>query len=191
MGLHWDYRMVVGDKAFSFATKKTMPEPGKAIVLFEQPVHTAHYALSERVEIPDGQYGAGTTTLDYVRKGQVEEGHPDGTMILRVKHDKEEQRFLLKKLDDTKYGKSAWLFKNLTGIEKKASMSNKYLEKIAKVSIDPANKGKLHKAMGKPEGEKLSTADEEATKAKAKASGNTKLEREAQFAINAKKWSHK
>ena len=65
---------------------------------------------------------------------------------------------------------------------------NKYLTKIAKISIDPKNKGKLHKAMGKPEGEKLSTSDEEAVKAKAKKSGNTKLEREAQFAINSKKW---
>jgi hypothetical protein len=67
-------------------------------------------------------------------------------------------------------------------------MTNKYLEKIAKIAINPANKGKLHAAMGKPEGEKLSTSDEEATKTKAKKSGNVKLEREAQFAINAKAW---
>lgn len=133
MGLHWDYRMVVGDKAFSFATKKEMPEPGKAIVLFEQPVHTSHYALSKRVEIPDGQYGAGTTTLDYVRKGTVEEGHADGTMIIRAKHEGGEHRFLLKKLDDSKYGRSAWLFKNLTQQTKEAGVSNKYLEKIARM----------------------------------------------------------
>lgn len=287
MGLHWDYRFVKGEHAYSYATKKEMPEPGKAIVLFEQPVHDRAYAMSERIEIPDGNYGAGVTTLDWARKAKIE-SHEDGTMVIHANGE----RFLLKKLDDSKYGKKAWLFKNMSepmkkeagsllkyikakkptysqsnhflhqhyvdigddylstpiadrlrsfnqvktypsrawvagshkfpetpskdamrnyvhkamnpsrkpiverqqqlqSMLKKADMSNKYLEKIAKISIDPANKGKLHKAMGKPEGEKLSTADEEATKAKAKAEGNTKLEREAQFAINAKKWHKK
>ena len=111
---------------------------------------------------------------------------------MHVKHPDGPQRYLIKKLDE-KYGRGAWLFKNL-GPAKSGTddtMSNKYLEKIAKISINPENKGKLHKAMGKPEGEKLSTSDEEAVKAKAKKSGNVKLEREAQFAINAKKWKHK
>jgi hypothetical protein len=179
MGLHWDYRFVLGDKAFSFATKKHMPEPGKSIVFFEQPVHDAAYALSQRIEIPDGNYGAGVTTMDWAKKATIE-SHEDGTMVIHTG----DQRFLLKKLDGSKYGAKSWLFKNLSD----SNMSNKYLEKIAKISIDPKNKGKLHKAMGKPEGEELSTSDEEAVKAKAKKSGNTKLEREAQFAINAKKW---
>lgn len=122
-GLHWDYRLVHGDKAYSWATKKEMPGPGKAILLFEQPVHTSHYALSEEVVIPKGSYGSGKTTLDWVRKAKVEgEG---GKLVVHVKDG---GRFLLKKLEPGKYGDKSWLFKNL------GDVGNKYLEKIAKDS---------------------------------------------------------
>ena len=67
-GLHWDYRLVHDDKAYSWATKKELPTPGKSIILFEQPVHDREYALSKKVIIPKGEYGAGITTLDWVRK---------------------------------------------------------------------------------------------------------------------------
>jgi hypothetical protein len=67
-------------------------------------------------------------------------------------------------------------------------MANKYLEKIAKIEIKPANKGLLHKKMGIGQGKKISEGSLEAEKAKAKASGNTKLEKEVVFAENAKKW---
>lgn len=116
MGLHWDYRFVLGDKAYSWATKKEMPEPGKAILLFEQPVHDREYALSPVVKIPPGNYGAGTTTLDWVHKALVD-GYEDepGKLIVRTKDGK--QRFLLKKLENgayfEKYGDKAWLFRNL------------------------------------------------------------------------------
>lgn len=119
-GLHYDIRFVVGDKAYSFATKKELPESGKAILLYEQPIHTAHYALSERVEIPEGQYGAGVTTLDFVRKAKVGERSTPTQMTIHSGKD----RFLLKKLEDEKYGEQAWLFKNL-------GEGNKYLEKAA------------------------------------------------------------
>lgn len=119
-GLHYDIRFVVGDKAYSFATKKEIPDPGKAILLYEQPVHTAHYALSEKVEIPEGQYGAGTTTLDFVHKAKVGENSTPEQMTIYSKGGK----FLLKKLDEEKYGKKAWLFKNLES-------GNKYIEKLA------------------------------------------------------------
>ena len=59
------------------------------------------------------------------------------------------------------------------------------------IDINPAHKGKLHAAMGKPKGEKLSVSDIMRTKARAKKSGNVKLEREAVFAENARKWHHK
>lgn len=123
-GLHWDYRLVHGDKAYSWATKKQLPEPGKAILLFEQPVHDRSYALSQRVEIPKGEYGAGTTTLDFVRKAKLT---PDGEgkMVLTTGSG---ERYLLKKMEDGKYGDKAWLFKNLTKIDMD---NNKYLEKIA------------------------------------------------------------
>lgn len=68
---------------------------------------------------------------------------------------------------------------------------NKYLDKAAAIALNPANKGLLHKKMGVPEGKKLSTSELESEKNSAKKSGNVKLEREAQFAINAKKWHHK
>jgi hypothetical protein len=111
MGLHWDYRFVLGDKAYSWATKKEMPGPSKAILLFEQPIHDRQYALSKVVDIPKGNYGAGRTVLDFVRKAKVEGDalDPDKLII----NTKDGQRFLLKKLDSTKYGDKAWLFKNL------------------------------------------------------------------------------
>jgi hypothetical protein len=111
MGLHWDYRMVLGDKAYSWATKKEMPEPGKSILLFEQPVHDREYALSEKVVIPKGEYGGGTTYLDWVRKATVEPQDDEEKLVIATKDG---SRFLLKKLDETKYGKGKpWLFKNL------------------------------------------------------------------------------
>ena len=67
-------------------------------------------------------------------------------------------------------------------------MANKYLEKIASIDINPANKGLLHKKMGVGQGKEISEGALEAEKAKAKASGNTKLEREVVFAENAKRW---
>jgi len=67
-------------------------------------------------------------------------------------------------------------------------VANKYLEKIASINIDPANKGLLHKKMGVGQGKKISEGALEAEKARAKASGNTKLEREVVFAENAKRW---
>ena len=119
-GLHYDIRFVVGDKAYSFATKKDIPEIGSSILLYEQPVHDAAYALSQRVEIPDGQYGAGVTTLDFVRKAKVGEGSTPTQMTIHSNGE----RFLLKRMDE-KYGNKAWLFKNLGAAE------NKYLKKLA------------------------------------------------------------
>ncbi len=119
-GLHFDYRIVVGDKALSWATKKELPEPGSAIILWEQPMHDKSYALSKKILIPKGHYGAGVTTLDFVRKGIINNpGEDENKFTLTTKSG---DRFLFKKLPET-YGKTAWLFKNLT--------TNKYLEKLA------------------------------------------------------------
>jgi len=109
-GTHYDIRLVLGDKAYSWATRKEIPEPGKVIILYEQPVHTAHYALSERVEIPAGSYGHGVTTLDFVRKAKIGEHSTADQFTLHT--DKE--KFLLKRLDEGHYGKKTWLFKNLS-----------------------------------------------------------------------------
>lgn len=126
-GLHYDVRFVVGDKAYSFATKKDLPESGKAILLHEQPVHTAHYALTPHITIPKGEYGAGTTTLDFARKVQIEPGSTPEKLVFNTRGT----RYLLKKTSG-KYGDKAWLFKNLGGekIEKKGYY-NRYLDKAA------------------------------------------------------------
>jgi hypothetical protein len=126
-GDHYDYRLVSGGKAYSWATRKQMPEPGNSIILWEQPVHTAEYALSKRLVIPKGQYGAGITTLDIVKKAKV---HPDSTKEKIKFTTATGESFLLKKLPE-KYGDKAWLFRCISApsLEKKA---NKYLEIIWK-----------------------------------------------------------
>lgn len=121
-GLHYDYRIVVGDKALSWATKKELPETGKSIMLWEQPVHTADYALSNKVIIPKGQYGAGITTLDWVKKGQAD--IKDGQITVHTN----EGRYLLKHMPTYQDG-TGWLFKKL----RREKMGNKYLEKIAEM----------------------------------------------------------
>lgn len=124
-GLHWDYRLVAGDKAYSWATKKELPGPGKAIVFFEQPVHTAHYALSERVEIPDGQYGAGSAFLDMCQKAFVSEGSTPTKLTLKISDG---TVFNLVKLpENSKYGKKSWLLVNNSQMN---TSKNKYLSKI-------------------------------------------------------------
>jgi hypothetical protein len=156
MGLHWDYRIVVGGKAYSWATKKEMPEPGKAIILHEQPIHTSHYALSPKVIIPSGQYGAGVTTLDWVRKGKVvnQEESVDKFVVETTEGD----RFLFKRTPQ--YSNKAWLFKNLKkpdAIEKKAEDGRIWLyhgstpariEAILKNGLDPKLQGSR---MGAPD----------------------------------------
>lgn len=57
------------------------------------------------------------------------------------------------------------------------------------IHINPANKGALHQEMGIPQGRKLTMGDLMKTKAKAKASGDTKLVKRATFAQNASKWN--
>ena len=113
-GKHFDIRIVKDQIAYSWATRKEMPEPGKSIVIFQQPDHTAHYALSTDIFIPEGSYGHGSTVLDFVRKANVEEGHPDGVMVLVSESSSGKERFLIRKLDGNKYGKTSWLLKNLS-----------------------------------------------------------------------------
>lgn len=68
---------------------------------------------------------------------------------------------------------------------------NKYLNKIAAAfDLNPANKGLLHKKMGIPQGQKIPLSDLKSEEAKAKKSGNTKLEREVLFAEHARKFKH-
>jgi hypothetical protein len=119
-GKHYDVRLVAGDKAYSFATKKELPEVGQSIILWEQPVHTSDYALRESGTIEKDQYGAGSFKLDFVRKAKLEQ-RGEGHFTLSTSKG---EKYLLKAVP--KFGDGAWLFKRLE-MEKK----NKYLEKIA------------------------------------------------------------
>lgn len=58
----------------------------------------------------------------------------------------------------------------------------------SRIHINPKNKGLLTRKVGK---KGLSTGNLDKTIARAKKSGNVKLEREAVFAKNAKKFKHK
>lgn len=59
----------------------------------------------------------------------------------------------------------------------------------SKIHIKPEHVGQLHKAMGVPVGRRLNGGDLMNTIAAAKQSGNTKVEKQAVFAKNAKGWN--
>lgn len=136
-GLHFDYRIVLGDKAFSWATKKDIPQPGKSIILHEQPVHDTKYALSKKIIIPKGQYGAGVTTLDFARKGKAR--IKDGEYVLDLNDG---TRFLIKHMP--KYGPKQWLFYNITGLGKKAewNMPSQMEDIYPQAQMKPTNSDK-------------------------------------------------
>jgi len=136
-GLHFDYRIVVGDRAYSWATKKDLPEPGQSVLLHEQPIHAASYALSKEVIIPKGQYGSGITKLEFVQKGKI--SNPEESSNKFVIQLNNGQRFLLKHVPG--YSEKAWLFKNLTSVD------NKYLEKISAIFTHATNKDSLNKIL--------------------------------------------
>ncbi len=124
-GRHYDIRLVLGDKAYSWATKKDMPAEGEAIGIFEQPVHTTEYALRKRIVIPKGNYGSGTTTLDFVRKAVASNSDASkDKFVLTVPGTGERYLFLKMKKPGTK----TWMLKRLP---MKKEEPNKYLEKIA------------------------------------------------------------
>lgn len=106
-GKHWDWRLVVGDKAHSWATKKEANNPGDKLVLWEQPVHDAKYALSKHIVIPEGQYGAGETFLDYAQKGSAKIGTDEYHVDLN-----NGDKFFIKKMPS--FGDKAWLLVNVS-----------------------------------------------------------------------------
>ena len=66
------------------------------------------------------------------------------------------------------------------------SGKQKSKRKYSVIKIKPSHKGKLHKATGTKKGEKVPLAKEEALKAH----GTPAEKKEANFAINARKWHH-
>lgn len=76
------------------------------------------------------------------------------------------------------------------------AIGNGALQKQAKknksgIHIKPQNKGLLHKKLGISQGKHIGNGTLASAKARAKANGNVKLEKEIVFAENAKKWNHK
>lgn len=138
-GTHYDIRLVLGDKAYSWATRKTWPKFGeKGIAIYEQPVHTREYSLTKRIVVPPGFYGAGITTLLEVRRGIARNKENfKGKFIVEIPET--DERFLFLKLrKQEKPGSVAWLLKSLppkkieqTESIEKTAMTNKYLIKIA------------------------------------------------------------
>lgn len=139
MGLHYDLRAVIGDKAYSWATKKDMPKPGHMIAVFEQPVHDRAYALSPKVVIPTGQYGAGTAYLDWVRKAKVSGDSTDDKIVI---YTKDGSKYLLKR-SPGKWGNTAWLFRNITGMGEDA---NPFVEKVQEMQKQASVDAKHHEA---------------------------------------------
>ena len=64
-------------------------------------------------------------------------------------------------------------------------ISGKAKSTKTKIHINPANKGKLHAALGVKEGSKIPVAKMQAMKA----NGTPAQKKMAKFAINARKWS--
>jgi hypothetical protein len=77
------------------------------------------------------------------------------------------------------------------GIKLHDFLTKKSSQNKSGIHIKKQNKGLLHKKLGIGQGKKISGHTLDAEKARAKKSGNTKLEREVVFAQNAKKWNHK
>ena len=110
-GDHTDWRVVIGDKAYSWATKKLEPEAGGKLILWEKPVHDAQYALTKHLVIPDGQYGAGVTKLIYAQKGEGEIKQDSYHLHLNNGDEYAIHRV-------PKYGEKAWLLVKLGEVQK-------------------------------------------------------------------------
>lgn len=104
-GLHTDWRVVIGDKAYSWATRKAPPRPGEKIILWEQPVHTAGYAFTKEIVHPPGTYGAGISKQVYAQRGKAKV--KDGTYRLDLTDG---TRYVIKKMPQ--FGEKAWLLIN-------------------------------------------------------------------------------
>lgn len=61
---------------------------------------------------------------------------------------------------------------------------------MSSIHIKPSHKGMLHEAMGIAKDKKIPIDRLKGVKQRAKRAGNTKLEKEAVFAENARNWKH-
>lgn len=127
-GKHWDWRVVVGGKAFSWATKKEANKSGDKLVLWEQPVHDAKYALSEHITIPKGQYGAGETFLDYAQKGTAKITKDEYHLDLN-----NGDKYFIKRMPS--FGDKAWLLVNVSKSMNKEAKVKEHQKKKKRIQV--------------------------------------------------------
>jgi hypothetical protein len=107
-GTHHDVRFGTKDTGlFSWATKKELPEPGKSIALFQQPVHRYEYKEYEGT-IEEG-YGKGKVSKKDVGQLLITKTSPRSVQFTRT-DKRSPERFLLVRPSKDK----PWLLKNVT-----------------------------------------------------------------------------
>jgi len=110
-GDHFDFRLSPpgSGKAYSWASRNPLPNPGGKIMLVEQPTHESSY-LGFSGKIPKGEYGAGDVTSILLDKVEVLESSPD-RITFNIYSGNDVQRFILKRTSGS--GKGAqWLLYN-------------------------------------------------------------------------------
>lgn len=108
-GLHSDVRLSDGRTAFSWASRKGIPPPGKAFLAQRQPDHDPGY-MTFRGRI-HSQYGRGDVRLNRHGLTRVTSITPDKVKFALLDKKNPQEMMLLK---TPKYGKDSWLLKNLT-----------------------------------------------------------------------------
>lgn len=107
-GLHYDLRLhgAPGDKAYSFALRKGLPEPGQKHLAIPQPLHEGSYSDFEG-ELQSG-YGKGTVTTHEKGRMFVTHASPDKVKFVVASRKSPEMFALVKKPDGN------WLLINTT-----------------------------------------------------------------------------
>ena len=101
-GIHYDLRIEVGNKLYSFACRKGIPTTtGKKVLLVRQPDHEKKW-LNFQGEIPSGEYGAGKLVIwDKGTYNLVEKN--DKVLVLNFKGNKIKGRYIIVKLEKNNY----------------------------------------------------------------------------------------
>ena len=109
-GEHYDVRFGAPELGlYSWATRKGLPQPGEAVALYEQPLHSYAYKDFQGV-IPEG-YGAGEVKLDQQGKLLLRSVKPWKVELVTA-HTRHPERYVLLKPKGW-YGRT-WLLRNIT-----------------------------------------------------------------------------
>lgn len=105
-GLHYDFRLSDGSKAYSWAIRKGIPEPGEKRLAVEQPTHDPSY-MSYAGTIQDG-YGKGDVELSHLGKVRLIESTPNKVKFVMLSKRIPEELNLIRTNDNQ------WLMINST-----------------------------------------------------------------------------